>query len=252
MQRKMHRLSELELRWLDRAKQSPGSAGSMDTSLSSSVSEAKLQLALQDSGPTEVQARAAERHTTTTFATLQPQIAKPVIPVDALPEEMRLKPSSEIRAEANTRTKQSKIRSKQQNKLDRLKTLAITQTEAGHKQAIADSATPEEAEVLTTDSDEELQRAISFNLVHFSKHTIEMDAAEQDNNTNMGIATEAATKHCMSCKGTKAAAGFPPGLATCIRATCAEQGSDSVEARMQSQKVEPGQAESSAAQRSGA
>ena len=171
-----------------------------------------------------------------------------MIPVDVLPEEMRLKPSSEVRAEASTRTKQSKIKFKQQIKLDRLKTLAITQTEAGHNQAIADSATPEEAEALTTDSDEELQRAISFSLVHFSKHTIEMDATEQDNNTNISIASEAATKHCTSCKGTKAAAEFPPGLATCNMCRTRKRQRRSKNAEP---KVKPGQAESSAAQRSG-
>ena len=67
--------------------------------------------------------------------------------------------------------------------------------------------------MLATDSDEELQRAISYSLVHFSKHTIEMEATEQDNDNS--TASEAATKHCTSCKGTKAASEFTPGLATC-------------------------------------
>ena len=211
----LHRFPRPQLRRPDRAKQSPDrwypsiSAGSMDTSMSSSVSEVELQRALQDSGPAEVQARAAKKHTATSLATLQPQTGRSVIPVDVLPEEMRLKPSSEVKAEASTRTKQSKIKFKQQIKLDRLKTLAITQTEAGHIQATADSAPPEEAEVLTTDSDEELQRAIAFNLVHFSKHTIAMDAAEQDNDTDINTAPEIATKHCTSCKGTKTAAEPP-------------------------------------------
>jgi hypothetical protein len=218
-QRQLNRFPRRKLRRSDRAKQSPDrwhpsiSAGSMDTSMSSSVGEAELQLALQDSGPAEVQARAAERHTATTFATLQPQKGRSVIPVDVLPEEMRLKPSSEVKVEASTRTKQSKIKFKQQIKLDRLKTLAITQTEAGHNRAIADSAPPEEVEMLATDSDEELQRAISYSLVHFSKHTIEMEATEQDNDNS--TASEATTKHCTSCKGTKAASEFTPGLATC-------------------------------------
>ena len=136
-------------------------------------------------------------------------------PVDVLPAKMRLEPSSEVKAEASTRTMQSKIKFKQQIKIDRLKTMAITQIEADHNQAIADSAPPEEAEVLTMDSDDELQRAVVYSLDHFSKHAIEMDATERGNDTSISTAPEAATKHCMGCKGTKAAAEFPPWLATC-------------------------------------
>ena len=67
VQRRLHRFPKLELRRPDRAKRSPDrwhpgiSAGSIDTSMSSSVSEAELQLALQDSGPAKVPARAAGR-----------------------------------------------------------------------------------------------------------------------------------------------------------------------------------------------
>ena len=216
--------------------------------MSSSIGEAELQLALQDPGPAEVQSRAAERHTATRFATRQPQTGRSVIPVVVMPGEMKLKSSSEVNAEASTRIKQSKIKFRQQIKLDRLKTLVITQTETGHNQAIADSAPPEEAEALAMDSDEELQRAISFSLEHFSKHTIEMDATEQDNNTNISIAPEATAKHCTSCKGTKQQHGFLLGSQ---RATSAGLRRGCTKARMQCQKMKTGQARNSAAQRSG-
>ena len=99
--------------------------------MSSSVSEAELQLALQDSGPAKVQARATGRQKAPTFAGLQPKTGRTVMPAHLLPEEMRLKSSSDIKAEASTRTKQSKIRFNQQIKLERIKTLAITHTDAG-------------------------------------------------------------------------------------------------------------------------
>ena len=133
----------------------------MDTSMSSSVSEAELQLALQDSGPAEVQARAADRQRAPTFAELQPHSGRSVMPVHLLPEEMKLKTSSEVKIEASTRTKQSKIRFKQQINLDRLKTLAITRTEKANH---SNSAPPEEDEQMQPS---DLQQAITMSLDHF-------------------------------------------------------------------------------------
>ena len=58
---------------------------------------------------------------------------------------MRLKSSSDIKTEASTRTRQSKIGFNRQIKLDQIKTLAITCTEeTDHNNAMMDSAPPEE------------------------------------------------------------------------------------------------------------
>ena len=177
-QRQQHRFPRRQLRRSDRSMHSPdrwhpnNSGGSMDTSMSSSVSEAELQLALQDSGPAEVQARAADRQRAPTFAELQPHSGRSVMPVHLLPEEMKLKTSSEVKIEASTRTKQSKIRFKQQINLDRLKTLAITHTE---KTNHSNSAPPEEDEQMQPS---DLQQAITMSLDHFSKHTIEFQDIE--------------------------------------------------------------------------
>ena len=78
------------------------------------------------------------------------------MPVHLLPEEMKLKTSSEVKIEASTRTKQSKIRFKQQINLDRLKTLAITHTEKANH---SNSAPPEE--------DEQMQPAIRVLRTYF-------------------------------------------------------------------------------------
>ena len=86
------------------------------------------------------------------------------MPVHLLPEEMKLKSSSEIKAEASTRTKQSKIRFNQQIKLDRLKTLAITHTKkTNHSNAMVDSAPPEEETQMQVKS--HLQKMLSFKII---------------------------------------------------------------------------------------
>lgn len=135
LQRQLHRFPKHNLRRSDRAKHAPSRwhpsnrDSSMNTSMSSSVGNNELQLALQDpgptkvltkaselqlaqqdSGPTEAPAEAATKRTASTFAELQPQAGRTVMPAHLLPEEMRLKSSSEVKAEASTRVKQCKIK----------------------------------------------------------------------------------------------------------------------------------------------
>ena len=162
---------------------------------------------MQDPGPAEVQARAAGRQKAPTFAVLQPKTGRSVMPAHLLPEEMRLKSSSDIKAEASTRTRQSKISFNQQIKLDRIKTLAITCTEGtDHSNAMMDSAPPEEdAQMQVSD----LQRAITMSLEHFSKHEIEMDPQTETD------ADAAATQHCSTCKKSKATDEFEANFKTC-------------------------------------
>ena len=214
LQRQLHRFPKRNLRRSDRSKHSPdrwhpsNSGNSMDTTASSSVSEAELQLALQDPGPAEVQARAAGRQKAPTFAVLQPKTGRSVMPAHLLPEEMRLKSSSDIKVEASTRTRQSKISFNQQIKLDRIKTLAITCTEGtDHSNAMIDSAPPEEEDAQMQVSD--VQRAITMSLEHFSKHKIEMDPQTETD------ADATATQHCSTCKKSKATDEFEANFKTC-------------------------------------
>jgi hypothetical protein len=128
------------------------------------------------------------------------------MPAHLLPGEMRLKSSSDIKAEASTRTRQSKVSFNQQTKLDRIKTLAITCTEGtDHSNAMMDSAPPEEdAQMQVSD----LQRAITMSLEHFSKNEIEMDPQTETD------ADAAATPHCSTCKRSKATDEFEANLKT--------------------------------------
>ena len=121
---------------------------------------------------------------------------------------MRLKSSSEVKAEASTRTKQSKIKFSQPIKLDRLKTLAITHTKKDyHSSAIVDIAPQEEEKQMQLN---DLQHAIAISLEYFSKHTIDMDLQPETGrlySTCKGVKTsdqfEGSFKTCNDCITTK-------------------------------------------------
>ena len=210
-QRQLDKFPKRKVRRSNRAKQCtdrwyPSSrTSSMDTSMSSSVSEGELQLALQDPGPAEVLAKAATKQTASTFAELQPQAGRTVMPVDVLPAEMRLKSSSEIHTEAKNRSRQSTI-------------------EFTRQLAITDSAPPEMQEQMqVAEVDDELQQAIKLSLDHFSKHTIEMDTQGEDSGEGTLNTTAAATQYCSTCKRTANLAEFPAGGKTCTKCMTAKR-----------------------------